>query len=126
MTTGFKHNRQGFTLIEVLVTLCILGIALTAVLKSALLLQEGLQKSKQQTQAAQVANLLLTEITAKDYDLLNFYQGETDEFPGWTWRANIYSTPEEEIKKLTLQIFAPDGILALTMTQLFLVNSKGK
>ncbi len=97
---------QGFTLIEVLISLAILAIALTAVIKATtqtirdtLYLEDKTIATWVGTQIINEARLkLLAESTESQTEMLN---------QEWPWTLEIKPTPNPHIQKLTVQVFSP-------------------
>ena len=97
---------QGFTLIEVLISLAILAIALTAVIKATtqtirdtLYLENKTIATWVGTQIINEARVkLLTESTESQTEMLN---------QEWPWQLEIKPTPNPHIQKLIVQVFSP-------------------
>jgi general secretion pathway protein I len=97
---------QGFTLIEVLISLAILAIALTAIIKATTQTIRDTLYLENKTAATWVATQIINEARV---GLLN----ETTEsklsmlYQEWPWALEITPTPNQRIKKLTVNVFDP-------------------
>jgi type II secretion system protein I len=108
MTLRF-HQSQGFTLIEVLVSLTVLAIGLIAAIKSTTHVQDALSRSRTQTLAARLGAAQLAHIKAQGPDNVASFQGSFEERPDMSWELTFENTPAENLKKLELIITSTDG-----------------
>jgi general secretion pathway protein I len=87
-----NHPRTcaGFTLLEVLVAVAVLGIAMVAVLKGAGDTQDALVQSRDMTVATGLAEGLLAEVEAVGPNQWTFLNGDFgEEAPDYTWRVEM-------------------------------------
>lgn len=120
-------NSCGFTLIEVLVALAIIGIALTAVIKATSQNIRDTQYLQQKVIATWVATRVMNEARA---GLINL--SKTDEVSEdtemlnqeWTWKANLKDTPNPKIKKLFVSVFQKDHDQELVNLASYLYEQK--
>ncbi len=120
-------NSQGFTLIEVLVALAIIGIALTAVIKSTSQNIRDTQYLQQKIIANWVATCVINEARA---GLINL--SKSDEISeetemlnqAWTWKATLEGTPHPNIKALHVSVFRKDSDQALADLSSYLYEQK--
>lgn len=123
---SLKHPRpDGFTLVEVLVALAVLAIALAAVLRAmgqAIDLSTDLRLRTVALWAAQerAAELELKQrqssLPAIDTTdgTMEFGDGE------WRWREKVSTTPAKEIRRVDIEIRAPNSPDVLGRLTLFL------
>ncbi len=109
---SIMKNNSGFTLIEVLVSLAIIGIALTAVIKSTSQNIKDTQYLQQKIIANWVAADIINEARAGLINLSksNEISEETDMLNQiWIWKANLEDTPNPRIKALHVTVFHKDN-----------------
>lgn len=100
-------NSIGFTLIEVLVALAILGIALTAIIKSTAQNIKDTHYLQQKVIATWIATSIMNEARA---ELIKLSTDETSEEiealqQTWIWKAHVEQTPHPKIQKIYVSIF---------------------
>ena len=96
---------QGFTLLEVMVSLAILATAFTAVLKLHSDSMEMVISSQAHTKGADLAQYKMTEIEIAGLKNLPFMSGEFEEFaPEYSWNINIEPTPITLWTKVTVTV----------------------
>jgi len=104
-----SHQSQGFTLIEVLVSLTVLAIGLIAAIKSTTHVQDALSRSRTRTLAARLGATQLAHIRAQGPDNVASFQGSFEEHPDMSWEISFENTPVEHLKELELTITSTDG-----------------
>jgi general secretion pathway protein I len=120
-------NSLGFTLIEVLVALAIIGIALTAVIKATSQNIKDTQYLQQKIIANWVATSVMNEARA---GLINL--SKTDEISdetdmlnqSWIWKASLEDTPNPNIKSLHVTVFRKDSDQELANLSSYLYEQK--
>jgi len=108
-----KKNGNGFTLLEVLVAVAILGgtlaILLSAVNRNLILASD----SKNSTIAAYLAQRLVAGIELEGYPDVRTEEGEFQDYPGFGWRISIepfeISQLDTEIRLVQVQILWDEG-----------------
>lgn len=105
--------QQGFTLIEVLIALAIIGIAITAVIKATSQNIHATSYLQKKTLALWVGQEIMNETRA---NLLNLgdstgNQKLTTEMLGedWDWKREIQDTPNPRIRKVIVKVYASNG-----------------
>jgi general secretion pathway protein I len=100
-------RQRGFTLIEVLVALSIASIGLVALIKAQTQSTQNLQILQHKTLANLTASNLAIEMRLANKASLGFKNGEYQlGKQRWYWQSNTNSTPNSNIVKLSLLIFA--------------------
>ncbi len=120
-----KIRTTGFTLIEVLVALAILGIALSAVLRASVVTTDQAQAIKLKLLAQWSAeNLLAEQIARKHWPDPGIQTGNSEQ-AGITlqWEQTTTTTPNPDFRRIEIKIYAqPDHTYALTQLVGFATN----
>lgn len=119
-----KHN--GFTLIEVLVALAIIGIALTAIIKSAGENIKSTQYLQQKMIASWVAERVINEARI---GLIKVSSDETSDETemldqSWIWKAKISESSNPRIKELHVSVFKKENDQEITQLVGYLYAQK--
>lgn len=91
MRRSIRKSRRGFTLLEVLATLVLIGIILPAVMHGISLATIAAGEAKHKVEAASLAQSKLAELIA-DFQTLNqtgASSGSFPDFPGYNWTSAI-------------------------------------
>ena len=102
-------RNPGFTLIEVLVALAIVGVALAAASRSVALSTESALQHKLQLLAGFVAENRLAELTARRaWPGIGRIEG-TERQAGidFSWQADVYSTPHSRLRRVEIRVLDP-------------------
>ena len=83
-TQPSRARQAGFTLLEVLVTLVLLGAAIAAIGSLSSVGQRGNRAVVERTELAQVARRLVNELTER-----SFAGGSSGAADGYVWRINV-------------------------------------
>lgn len=118
------HNSKGLTLMEVLVSVAVLSIALIAVLKSTLQIQDTLLAGQQKTLHSLLPANKMAEVKAAGADNWSAYYGQFEHYPEYSWEIDITpvennflqtiivrlvdSKNKEEINSIEEQVFVPE------------------
>lgn len=104
--TQMKRVHQGFTLIEVLVSLLIVAIALAAIIKmtSSNISNTGRVKKRTISHMVQMHAINLIQLNLIPHNQYQISQATTMFKQKWYWRANVDKTADNHIKKLTILI----------------------
>ena len=99
---------RGFTLLEVLIALVVLGVTLTALIHAASVSTRDFAGMRERTFAGWIATNVLTEIRLKE---ANPAAGRRDghvRYAGrdWEWTLDVQPTAEEGINRLDVQVYA--------------------
>lgn len=101
----------GFTLVEVLVALAVLAIALAAVLRAMGQAIDLTIDLRQRTEALWVAEERATDLQLnRDWPAIDTTEGKM-EFGSreWRWRERVLATPIEELRRVDIEVRAPDS-----------------
>ena len=86
--TTCQRNRRGFTLIEVLATLLLLGIVLPVAMRGVSMSLAAASRARNMAEAASLADTKLNELVATQMWSTSGDSGDFGEqFPGYTWSS---------------------------------------
>ena len=90
MNRGPHNSRGGFTLVEVLVTLLLMGLVLPTIMRGISLASAVASDSHRRTEAAGLGQAKLAEIVADDLWESGTLSGDfSPDFPQYRWQANV-------------------------------------
>ena len=101
------ERARGFTLLEVLIALVVLGVTLTALIHAASVGTRDFAGMRERTLAGWIAANVLTETRLKE---TNPQPGRRDghvRYAGrdWEWTLEVQATAEEGIQRLDVQVY---------------------
>lgn len=107
----FRHNRQGFTLVEMIVAAILLVVGVVAALACIGSATRSTALAAEYTTAALLAQQRFAEIEAQPDQLTSGdQQGDFgEEFPGYSWHQMVETTDFGGLVRITLTIEWPSG-----------------
>ncbi|MEX0731405.1 MAG: type II secretion system minor pseudopilin GspI [Aquisalimonadaceae bacterium] len=102
-----KRRQSGFTLMEVLVAVAVLGIALAAIIKASSEMTANAVELRDRTLANWVAGNVLTEL-----HITRAWEAETREGTAqmgdrdWAWEAEISTTANPALRRVDIRVFS--------------------
>ncbi|RMG29554.1 MAG: type II secretion system protein GspI [Gammaproteobacteria bacterium] len=101
-----RHGR-GFTLIEVLVAVAVLGLALLALIRAGSQYAVGQDYLQERTLAAWVARNVLVELeVARQWPAEGERSGEAEQGGRrWRWKAKVSATPDREVRRIDIRVW---------------------
>jgi len=100
-----RKARRGFTLLEVLATMVLIGIILPAVMHGISLATIAAGEARHKVEAASLAQTKLAGLIA-DYQTLNqtgASSGDFPDYPGYTWSSTIESR-DTNLSQITVRV----------------------
>ena len=114
-----RSAQRGFTLLEVLIAVAIMGASLAILLGSVNRNLVLASQSKNQTIAASLAQQKIGEIELEGYPQIGEQQGAFEEFPGFYWYLRVLPYDIEqlgtEIRIVILDVSWDEGNKVLTI-----------
>ncbi len=106
-----RFGEQGFTLLEVMISLSIVAIALTILLQTSIRAIDLNNESRILTQATILANHEMASIEAAGFPETGATEMEEDKaFSGLFWQSAIHDTPFEGTRRITVTVYSdPEG-----------------
>lgn len=108
---GLRRRRadaRGFTLLEVLIALVVLGLALTALVHAAGVSVRDFGGLRERSYAGWIAANVLTEARLRDRLPATGRRDGQQRFAGreWFWRLDVEGTQDARIRRLSVQVYA--------------------
>lgn len=128
LLTRRRQQQQGFTLIEVMVALMIIGIALPALMLQLGTQLDGTQVINKRTQAAWVAQdqLALLQLRQAAGEMLSAGEWQGEVLNGgrqWYWQRRAESTPAPGLLRHTIRVADDEQALLSANTALVSVDA---
>jgi type II secretion system protein I len=102
---GKSKYQSGFTLLEILVSLALLTIALTAIITVGSSRAETLLTLREQGRALIVANNVLEEYYLKQPISVGVYDGQMENGSiNWNWQISIQTTNNDYIYRMDVKV----------------------
>ena len=101
---SLMNKNNGLTLMEVLVSVAILSIALIAVLKSNLQIQDTLLQGQDKTNTSLLLANKMAEVKAAGTDNWSDYYGQFENFPQYSWEVDITAAGNNFLSKITVTL----------------------
>ena len=97
----------GFTLLEVLVAVAVLGVAMAAIMKASSEMTGNAVELRDRTLASWVASNVLTELRIDQAWETGDRDGETRMAEhDWYWQAEIQTTPNAALRRVDIRVFS--------------------
>lgn len=103
-----RRRARGFTLLEVLIALVVLGIALTALVHAAGVSTRDFAGLRERSYGGWIAANVITEARIKERLPATGRRDGQQRFAGreWYWRLDVAGTLDPRIRRLDVQVFA--------------------
>jgi prepilin-type N-terminal cleavage/methylation domain-containing protein len=124
--------KQGFTLIEVLVTLLLIGIVLPAMMHGVTLAMSAADAARHRNDATQLARSQLTQLVAgSQWSNSNNLSGDfSPDWPGYQWKATVQPWDQDtsgmSIQQIDLTITWQDNGRPQSLTLTTLAYQRGQ
>ena len=127
MALALPASRRGFTLVEVLVALVILGVALAAASRAATVAVDSAQEARLRTLAGWVAQNRAAELVASGAFPGAGSESGRSAMAGmaFEWQQLTSETPNAAFRKVEVKVLRPGGAQALATVNAYLVRPPG-
>ena len=121
------HNREGFTLAEVLVSLALVGIILPTAMAGVSLAMKMEETARYRTEAASLASGKLAELI----DTGEWQSAETkgdfgEDWPDYSWQIQVEDWEETGVSEVTLTVSRPLRGKTLAVSLSTLARAEGQ
>jgi prepilin-type N-terminal cleavage/methylation domain-containing protein len=100
------HRRAGgFTFVELLATVVLLGIIMPVAMRTIGLCTRLAGQSRKQMEAASLASIKLTELMASGDWVSGAHSGEFTDWPGYRWTADVSNWTESTVRQLDVTVY---------------------
>ncbi|MCD6417143.1 MAG: prepilin-type N-terminal cleavage/methylation domain-containing protein [Planctomycetes bacterium] len=122
-----RHNREGFTLAEVLVSLALVGIILPTAMAGVSLAMKMEETARYRTEAASLASGKLAELI----DTGEWQSAETkgdfgEDWPDYSWQIQVEDWEETGVSEVTLTVSRPLRGKTLAVSLSTLARAEGQ
>lgn len=106
----WKKRNAGFTLLEVMVALAIIGIALVAILRSLAMSVSVSNEAKSLSIGTLLAKGKMAEIESRGFPDIEEADGDFgEEYPGYRWERNVSEIGIEDLRKVVVRVLWGEG-----------------
>lgn len=104
------EDTRGFSLLEVLVAVAVLGLALVSLLGLHVRNIDLIARDQRVTQATLLARALMTEVETGPFPELGALDGDfeldyPDRYPGLRWEREVLTTPIPNVREVRVRVF---------------------
>ena len=105
-----SRGRAGFTLLEVLVAVAVLGLALVSLLGLHVRDLALLERAQRITDGTLLARALMTEAEVEPFPDIGLTSGDFEErypgqFPSLRWEREVTPTPVPDVREIRIRVF---------------------
>jgi len=104
------EDTRGFTLLEVLVAVAVLGIALVSLLGLHVRNIDLIARDERVTEATLLARALMTEVETSPFPDLGAIDGDFEldypgRYPDLRWEREVFTTPVPDVREVRVRVF---------------------
>ncbi len=103
-TVRSRHRTRGFTFVELLATVVLLGIVMPVAMRTIGLCTRLAGQSRQRMEAASLASIKLTELIASGDWQTGARSGEFNDWPGYRWTFDVFNWTESTVRQLDVTV----------------------
>jgi prepilin-type N-terminal cleavage/methylation domain-containing protein len=109
---GDRHG-AGFTLLEVLVAVAVLGLGLVSLLGLHVRNLALIDRDQRITESTMLARALMTEAEVEPFPDVGFIEGDFEDryperFPGVRWEREVVAAPVNDVREVRIRVFRSD------------------
>jgi prepilin-type N-terminal cleavage/methylation domain-containing protein len=103
-TAKANRRRGGFTFIELLATVVLIGIVMPVAMQTIALCTQLAGQSRKEMEAASLASVKLTELIASGDWESGARSGEFTDWPGYRWTVDVFNWTESTVRQVDVTV----------------------
>lgn len=108
-TSGRRPRAPGFTLLEVLVAVAVLGLALVSLVGLHVRNIALIERDERVTEATLLARALMTQVEVEPFPDIGVTRGDFEEwyperYPDLRWRREVLPTPLADVREVRVRV----------------------
>ena len=105
-----RKKNAGFTLLEIMITIAIVGIALVAIMRALAMSVDVCNKSRNISISTLLAKGKMAEIESRGFPDAEEISGDFgEEYPGFKWERSISKIGMEGLRKVVVRVLWQEG-----------------
>ena len=105
-----RKKNAGFTLLEIMITIAIVGIALVAIMRALAMSVDVCNKSRNISIATLLAKGKMAEVESRGFPDAEEISGDfEEEYPGFKWERSISEIGMEGLRKVVVRVLWQEG-----------------
>ena len=120
-----RKKNAGFTLLEIMITIAIVGIALVGIIRALAMSVDVCNKSRNISIATLLAKGKMAETESRGFPDVEEITGDFgEEYPGFKWERSISEIGIEGLRKVTVRVLWQEGESEEIVEMLTLISNR--